>query len=173
MYEDIFKNLTFTFLFPWYLRYWHFSFNLGQKNSVNTALIYILALILIAQNTISWLVWCCRLRFCVIAANYFFTYPYFKLNFILDGYPVEALSACWLFLLSPARPPVCSKNKKPLPRTGTLAEAEREKIHANLLRAVSHDLRTRSDEHNRLFCLLSGRYPEYRRARTYGADFEY
>ena len=87
--KTFFKNLTFTFLclgISTILAF--FFFNLGQKNSVNTALIYILALILIAQNTTSYWYGAAASVFCVIAANYFFTYPYFKLNFILDGYPV-------------------------------------------------------------------------------------
>ncbi len=53
--KTFFKNLTFTFLclgISTILAF--FFFNLGQKNSVNTALIYILALILIAQNTTSY-----------------------------------------------------------------------------------------------------------------------
>ena len=82
--KTFFKNLTFTFLclgISTILAF--FFFNLGQKNSVNTALIYILALILIAQNTTSYWYGAAASVFCVIAANYFFTYPYFKLNFIL------------------------------------------------------------------------------------------
>ena len=130
---------------PWYLHDTGiFFFNLRTKKiTVNTALIYILALILIAQNTTSYWYGAAASVFCVIAANYFFTYPYFKLNFILDGYPVTFIGMLAI-LLSPARPPVCSKNKKTIAseRERKLAEAEREKIHANLLRAVSHDLRT-------------------------------
>ena len=79
--KTFFKNLTFTFLclgISTILAF--FFFNLGQKNSVNTALIYILALILIAQNTTSYWYGAAASVFCVIAANYFFTYPYFKLK---------------------------------------------------------------------------------------------
>ena len=72
MYEDIFlKNSDLYFPFalvsPSILAF--FFFNLGQKNSVNTALIYILALILIAQNTTSYWYGAAASVFCVIAAN--------------------------------------------------------------------------------------------------------
>lgn len=74
--NTFFKNLTFTFLclgISTILAF--FFFNLGQKNSVNTALIYILALILIAQNTTSYWYGAAASVFCVIAANYFLHIP--------------------------------------------------------------------------------------------------
>ena len=82
------------------------------------------------------------LRFCVIAANYFFTYPYFKLNFILDGYPVTFIGMLAISLITSATASMLKNKSHCLRRERKLAEAEREKIHANLLRAVSHDLRT-------------------------------
>lgn len=142
--KTFFKNLTFTFLclgISTILAF--FFFNLGQKNSVNTALIYILALILIAQNTTSYWYGAAASVFCVIAANYFFTYPYFKLNFILDGYPVTFIGMLTISLITSATASMLKKQKAiASERERKLAEAEREKIHANLLRAVSHDLRT-------------------------------
>ena len=142
--KTFFKNLTFTFLclgISTILAF--FFFNLGQKNSVNTALIYILALILIAQNTTSYWYGAAASVFCVIAANYFFTYPYFKLNFILDGYPVTFIGMLAISLITSATASMLKKQKAiASERERKLAEAEREKIHANLLRAVSHDLRT-------------------------------
>ena len=142
--KTFFKNLTFTSLclgISTILAF--FFFNLGQKNSVNTALIYILALILIAQNTTSYWYGAAASVFCVIAANYFFTYPYFKLNFILDGYPVTFIGMLAISLITSATASMLKKQKAiASERERKLAEAEREKIHANLLRAVSHDLRT-------------------------------
>ena len=116
--KTFFKNLTFTFLclgISTILAF--FFFNLGQKNSVNTALIYILALILIAQNTTSYWYGAAASVFCVIAANYFFTYPYFKLNFILDGYPVTFIGMLAISLITSATASMLKK-QKPLPPNG-------------------------------------------------------
>lgn len=110
--NTFFKNLTFTFLclgISTILAF--FFFNLGQKNSVNTALIYILALILIAQNTTSYWYGAAASVFCVIAANYFFTYPYFKLNFILDGYPVTFIGMLAISLITSATASMLKKQK--------------------------------------------------------------
>ena len=120
-----------------------FFFHLGQKNSVNTSLIYILALILIAQNTTSYWYGVTASLFCVIAANYFFTYPYFKLNFTLAGYPITFIGMLTISLITSATTTMLKKQKAiAAERERKLADAEKEKIHANLLRAVSHDLRT-------------------------------
>ena len=130
--NTFFKNLTFTFLclgISTILAF--FFFNLGQKNSVNTALIYILALILIAQNTTSYWYGAAASVFCVIAANYFFRYP------------VTFIGMLAISLITSATASMLKKQKAiASERERKLAEAEREKIHANLLRAVSHDLRT-------------------------------
>ena len=142
--KTFFKNLAITILclgISTILAF--FFFHLGQKNSVNTALIYILALILIAQNTTRYWYGAAASVFCVIAANYFFTYPYFKLNFMLDGYPVTFIGMLTISLITSTTATMLKKQKiLAAERERKLAEAEREKIHANLLRAVSHDLRT-------------------------------
>lgn len=118
-------------------------FHFGQKNSVNTALIYILALILIAQNTTGYWYGVAASLYCVVAANYFFTYPYFKLNFMLDGYPVTFIGMLAISLITGAATTRLKQQKAiAAERERRLAEAEKEKLHANLLRAVSHDLRT-------------------------------
>ena len=122
--KTFFKNLTFTFLclgISTILAF--FFFNLGQKNSVNTALIYILALILIAQNTTSYWYGAAASVFCVIAANYFFTYPYFKLNFILDGYPVTFIGMLAISLITSATASMLKKQYRNylLHETGTKA----------------------------------------------------
>ena len=47
----------------------------------------------------------------------FFTYPYFKLNFILDGYPVTFIGMLAISLITSATASML-KNKKPLPQNG-------------------------------------------------------
>jgi len=72
----------------------------------------------------------------VFGVNFAFTYPYFEFNFSLTGYPLTFLS---MFAVSM----VVGMLTEQVKRQGRIeAEAEREKMKANLLRSVSHDLRT-------------------------------
>ena len=64
-------------------------FYLGNKNVANITVIYSLALILTALYTSGYLYGIIASLFCVIAVNYFFSYPYFKVNFYMDGYPTN------------------------------------------------------------------------------------
>ena len=58
------------------------------SGSVNITLFYVLALIVIARYTKGYRYGVTAALFCVVFINYFFTYPHFKLNFTLAGYPV-------------------------------------------------------------------------------------
>ena len=72
----------------------------------------------------------------VLAVNFLFTFPYFAFNFTIAGYPLTML--CML-----AVSVITSAMTTQIKRQGDLRiEAEREKTRSNLLRAVSHDLRT-------------------------------
>ena len=50
-------------------------FHFGNKNPANITVIYILALILIALKTNGYLYGIATALFCVVAVNYFFSYP--------------------------------------------------------------------------------------------------
>ncbi len=118
-------------------------FYFGNKNLANITVIYILALILIALKTTGYLYGTAAALFCVIAVNYFFSYPYFKLNFSLAGYPVTFLGMLATSLITSATTTTLKKQRLAIAeREKALFEADREKLRANLLRAVSHDLRT-------------------------------
>ena len=81
--------------------------------------------------------------FCVVAVNYFFSYPYFRINFSLTGYPVNFIGMLAISLITSATTTALKKQRLAIAeREKELAEADREKLRANLLRAVSHDLRT-------------------------------
>ncbi len=106
------------------------------SGSANIALFYVFALVIIARYTKGYRYGIAAALFCVIFINYFFTYPHFKLNFTLSGYPVT-------FLVMLAIALIISTLTSHLKRQAeALAAAEKEKMRANLLRAVSHDLRT-------------------------------
>lgn len=72
----------------------------------------------------------------MIAVNYAFTFPYFALNFTI---PVNLTSAIVMIVISVLTSALTTKLKR---HEMIKAESERERMRANLLRAVSHDLRT-------------------------------
>ena len=72
----------------------------------------------------------------VIAVNFAFTFPFFSFDFIT---PENFLSALIMIVISLMTGAMTTKLKK---WQALKAEGEREKMRANLLRAVSHDLRT-------------------------------
>ncbi len=100
------------------------------------SMIYILAVFLVSRFTSGYFYGTFISFISVLAVNYFFTYPYFYFNFTLSGYPLTIV--CMLavaIITSTMTTQIKRQNKLSL-------EAEREKTRSNLLRAVSHDLRT-------------------------------
>lgn len=118
-------------------------FHFGHKNTVNIALVYILALIVTATNTTGYGYGIAASIFSVAAVNTFFTYPYFEMDFSLDGYPFTFLGTLAISIGTSAIIIRSRKQKIALEeRERKLVEADKERIRANLLRAISHDLRT-------------------------------
>lgn len=116
---------------------------LVPENNANVVLIYILGLIIISRWTKGYRYGIFAALFCVIVVNYCFTYPYFKLNFTLSGYPVTFLEMITIALItSAATSQLVEQSRIIAKREHQLAEAEKEKMRANLLRAISHDIRT-------------------------------
>lgn len=72
----------------------------------------------------------------VLAVDYVFTFPYWQISFTLAGFPLTFLVMMTISIVT-GMLTTRVKQYEVLRR-----EAEREKIHANLLRAVSHDIRT-------------------------------
>lgn len=65
------------------------------------------------------------------------------MDFTLDGYPVTFLGMLTISIITSTTTTRLKKQKEALDeRERKLAEADKEKIRANLLRAVSHDFRT-------------------------------
>lgn len=110
---------------------------------VNIALIYILGMVIISRYTTGYIYGIITSVLCVIFINYCFTFPYFELNFTLSGYPLTFLVMLSISLITCATTSHIMEQSKILAqREKQLAEAEKEKMRANLLRAISHDLRT-------------------------------
>ncbi len=112
-------------------------------NSGNISLIYILALVTIVRFTDGYLPGMIASVIAVVCVNYLFTYPYFELNFTLSGYPVSFLGMFGVtFLTSTMTANMKEQARTIAEKDKLLSETEKEKMRANLLRAVSHDLRT-------------------------------
>lgn len=72
----------------------------------------------------------------MLIVNYAFTFPFFSFNFII---PVNIISAFIMIVIAFVTSMLTTKIKQ---HEMEKAESERERMRANLLRAVSHDLRT-------------------------------
>ena len=109
---------------------------LFSQSDSHVPLIFVLAVLMISRFTEGYLLGLFSSVFAVLAVNYIFTYPYFALDFSLTGYPLTFL--CF-FVVSVTTSTLTSRA-----RAGEKARlmGEREKMRANLLRAISHDLRT-------------------------------
>lgn len=114
-----------------------------SKNSTSVAIIYVLAVMLVAKYTSGYIPGMIASLIGVVCVNYVFTYPYLNLNFTLDGYPVTFLGMTLVSGITSAMTTKTKRQNEILRESEKLImEAEKETMRANLLRAVSHDLRT-------------------------------
>jgi two-component system sensor histidine kinase KdpD len=120
-----------------------YAFFVASQNSTSVAILYVLAVMLVARSTDGYVPGIVASFIGVICVNYVFTYPYMKLNFSVDGYPVTFLG---MMAVSGITSALTTRYKKQnlllMEQEKLLMEAEKETMRANLLRAVSHDLRT-------------------------------
>ena len=107
-----------------------------RENDTAVPLVFVLAVLLTARFTEGYFYGIFSSMISVIAVNYAFTYPYFEFNFTITGYPFTFLT---MFSVSIVVGMLTEQNKR---KSRIEAEAEKEKMKANLLRSVSHDLRT-------------------------------
>lgn len=100
------------------------------------SMIFILAVFMTARFTNGYFCGIVASLLGVLMVNYAFTYPYFVFNFTLTGYPLTIISMLAVSLTTSALTTRAKQSEK------IRLEADREKTRSNLLRAVSHDLRT-------------------------------
>ena len=112
-------------------------------HSANIALIFILALICIGRYTVGYLYGSICSFLAVVLINWIFTYPYFQINFTRGHYPISFLIMLGISLFTSTTTSHLTEQAEVIAqRERQLIEAEHEKMRANLLRAISHDLRT-------------------------------
>ncbi|MEG1755321.1 MAG: DUF4118 domain-containing protein [Clostridia bacterium] len=100
------------------------------------SMVFILAVLLTSRFTDGYPYGIIASLVSVLAVNYFFTYPYWAFNFSLPGYPITIICMLGVSITTSM---LTSRIKQ---QEYLHYETECEKMRANLLRAVSHDLRT-------------------------------
>ena len=111
---------------------------LCQKLDVeeHTTTVFVFAIFLISLITNGYIYGVLAAVVGTLAVNYAFTFPYFVLNFTI---PVNVISAVVLIVIAFLTSALTTKLKQ---HEAMKAESEKESMRANLLRAISHDLRT-------------------------------
>ena len=97
---------------------------------------FTLAVFLIALVTKDYIYGIVASLISVLALNFAFTFPYFKFNFSI---PENLVSGVIMLIITVLSSTLTIKIKQ---QENLRVETEKEKMRANLLRAVSHDLRT-------------------------------
>ena len=107
-----------------------------DSSDVFVALIFECAVVLVSRFTDGYLFGLLASFLGVVGVNWIFTYPYMQLNFTISGYPLTFLVMLAVSVVVSALTTQIKQQEK------LRAEAEKEKMRGNLLRAVSHDIRT-------------------------------
>lgn len=105
-------------------------------SSVNTKLVFLLAVLLISRFTDGYFWGLLSAVVSVPLDNYLFTYPYASFNLSISGYLLTFVTMLTVSLFVSLLTTRIQQHEQ------LRLEAEKEKLRANLLRAVSHDLRT-------------------------------
>ena len=98
--------------------------------------LFVFAVFLISLVTDSYIYGVSAAVVSMLLVNYAFTYPYFLLNFTI---PQNLFSAVVMIIIALLTSTLTTKVRR---QEAIKAESEKERMRANLLRAISHDLRT-------------------------------
>ena len=105
-------------------------------SDVHVPIIFVLVVLVVSLLTDGYFYGILAALTSVVAVNYAFTAPYMQLNFTLYGYPLTFLT---MLAVGVAVSALTTRVKR---QEAFRRESEREKLRANLLRGMSHDLRT-------------------------------
>lgn len=98
--------------------------------------VFVLAVFLISLTTWGYVYGIVSSLISMLAVNYAFTFPFFKFNFIIPENLFSAIIMMVVTIITSALTTKIMRQEK------IKVESEKEIMRANLLRAVSHDLRT-------------------------------
>ncbi len=107
-----------------------------ENGSSSAQLVFVLAVLLISRFTDGYIWGVVASVAAVFAVNYAFTYPYNDFNLTLSGYLLTFVTMLAISLI------VSVMNTRIKSHEKMRIDAERERLRADLFRAVSHDLRT-------------------------------
>ena len=110
--------------------------HINNDNNPFAMAVFILAVALIARVTTGYVWGILASLIGTLCVNYVFTYPFWEFDITYPGYPLTiAVMLVVSVLISTLTTQIKQQEKMRL-------DMEREKMHANLLRAISHDIRT-------------------------------
>lgn len=100
------------------------------------SLIFVLAVLLISRLTHGYLFGLLASVVSVVGVNFIFTYPYLEINFSIAGYPLTFLTMLVVSIIT------CAMTTRIKQQEQFRLDSAKEKMRADLLRSVSHDIRT-------------------------------
>lgn len=106
------------------------------STDTHVPLLFVLAVLFISRYTDGYIYGLVASMLAVIGVNYMFTYPYMAFNLTITGYPLTFLTMLAVSVI------VGTLTTQIKQQEQIKLEAEKEKMRGNLLRAVSHDIRT-------------------------------
>ena len=109
---------------------------LHDDNNPFATPLFILAVALIARLTEGYLYGIAASLAGTFCVNYMFTYPFWEFDITLTGYPLTFVTLLVVSIIISALTTQIKRQEQ------LRFEADREKMHANLLRAIAHDIRT-------------------------------
>ena len=98
--------------------------------------VFVLVVLLVSRFTNGYLFGLVSALLGVVCVNYVFTYPYFQIDFTMAGYPLSFLAFLMVSVIT------CALTSQAKQKEALRLENEKVKMRANLLRSVSHDIRT-------------------------------
>ncbi len=152
--REILKDSSIMLMVMIWATIFAFMVDKASINNGNIFSIYVLAIVFIAFRTEKYIFSVMSSVITVLLINYFFTAPYSAFDFTLKGYPISFLT---LFVIAILASTITAKFKQQVNLTlesqrkekealeekqEVIVESEKEKMRGNLLRAISHDLRT-------------------------------
>jgi len=105
-------------------------------SDTHVPLIFVLAVLVVSLMTEGYFYGLLAAIISVLGVNFAFTFPYMKLDFSIYGYPLTFLTMLAVGFA------VCTLTTRLQAQEKLRMDTEKEKMRANLLRAISHDLRT-------------------------------
>ena len=109
---------------------------MGDTSDGFASPIFVLAVLLVSRLTNGYLYGLIASVTGVVCVNYVFTSPYWAFNFTLSGYPLTFLTFLAVSVITSTLTTQIKQQER------LRLESEKEKMRANLLRSVSHDIRT-------------------------------